>query len=405
MPTKVKGCRSCSRRRINCDRTLPACNKCVRDNLVCYGLSGTYRWLTSRTSRKTRTPGQGSKRDSPPPSQMALDDSDKGSLIPLLASPTSPLTFPLPRTQPSNHEDQWVLNYFAEQITPWMCPILREDNECKMQVLPLAASSPLVFNAVAATSFHRLAYYGNNEFASKAERYRATAIKGLLESCQRVCLPLPSSQDVLFAAATLLILMYDEMVAAQGSFTTLARVMSSMRNFVDFSTLSGSSELQRYLSGQFDMLAIFALPHLDEGPSQTHAFELVDTFESTTKEDQNNPPFLADCWKTVLTAWLCQKQNSDVDVVNSLLEDLKFRILSHDGITRFDHYMTWVYFMAAAASPSPHLRSFFRDRLFQHTITFGWKNVALMLKLLEELEKSGSDWPSRLQSHKKYICV
>lgn len=154
-------------------------------------------------------------------------------------------------------------------------------------------------------------------------------------------------------------------------------------------------------------LAIFALPHLDEGlgPSQMNAFELVDTFKSMTKEDQNNPPFLADCWKTVLTAWLCQKQNSDVDVVSSLLEDLKFRILSHDGITRFDHYMTWVYFMAAAASPSPHLRSFFRDRLFQHTTTFGWKNVALMLKLLEELEKSGSDWPSRLQSHKKYICV
>ena len=106
----------------------------------------------------------------------------------------------------------------------------------------------------------------------------------------------------------------------------------------------------------------------------------------------------------MLKVWLYQKQNSGFDV-NSVLEEFRFRIESHDDIREFDHYLTWVYFMASAASSNPSLRSFFRNRLFKHTLTFGWKNVAMMHKFLEELEGSGSDWPSRLQSHKQYICA
>jgi hypothetical protein len=106
----------------------------------------------------------------------------------------------------------------------------------------------------------------------------------------------------------------------------------------------------------------------------------------------------------MLKVWSCQKQNSGFDV-NSELEDFRFRIESNHDIGEFDHFLTWVYFMASAASSNPDLRNFFRDRLFKHTITFGWKNVALMHKFLEELEGSGSDWPSRLQSHTQYICA
>jgi hypothetical protein len=47
------GCRNCSRRRINCDLTQPRCRKCARDNLECYGLSGTYRWVGASGVRKT----------------------------------------------------------------------------------------------------------------------------------------------------------------------------------------------------------------------------------------------------------------------------------------------------------------------------------------------------------------
>jgi hypothetical protein len=256
----------------------------VRDNLKCYGLSGTYRWVTGQTSRKTRSPAQGNHAEPPQSAKMVRPLSPRRSALVIADgaiqrfqhansndSLVSLSTCPLARTLPSDHPDQWVLNYctyeiplsfpsmhtngraVAEQITPWMCPILRADNECKTHVLPLAMSSQLVFDALAATSYHRLAYYGSTEFAIKAERYKTSAFKGLLESCQRVCSPSSSSHDRLFAAATLLILMYDEMVAAQDYFTTLARIMGSMRSFVDFSSLGGSSELRRYLVEQFGM--------------------------------------------------------------------------------------------------------------------------------------------------------
>lgn len=141
----------------------------------------------------------------------------------------------------------------AEQIAPWMCPVLQADNECKMHLLPLAMSSPLVFDAVAAAAYHRLAYYGNPQFAAKAERYKASAIRGLITSARSVCTLSASSSDQLFAAATLLILMYDEMIAAQDTFITLARIIGNMRKFVNFSSLGGSEKLQRYLTEQFGL--------------------------------------------------------------------------------------------------------------------------------------------------------
>ncbi|KAK7928412.1 hypothetical protein PG985_005410 [Apiospora marii] len=60
----------------------------------------------------------------------------------------------------------------AEQVNPRMCPIWQADNEGKMQLLPLAASSQLVFDAVAAASFHRLAYHDDPSFDAKADRQK-----------------------------------------------------------------------------------------------------------------------------------------------------------------------------------------------------------------------------------------
>src|SRR6478752_6000255 len=126
----------------------------------------------------------------------------------------------------------------AEQIAPWMCPVLQADNECKMHLLPLAMSSPLVFDAVAAAAYHRLAYYGNPKFAAKAEHYKASAIRGLITSARSVCTLSASSSDQLFAAAT---------------FVILARIIGNMRKFVNFSSLGGSEKLQRYLTEQFGL--------------------------------------------------------------------------------------------------------------------------------------------------------
>lgn len=156
-------------------------------------------------------------------------------------------------------------------------------------------------------------------------------------------------------------------------------------------------------------LIIFSLPHIDSDSfpelETRHALQFVEGFAAatTTMRDYGHP-FLAYCWKTMLTIWLNKKKDPDFDV-SDMLEDFKTNIQSHKDIEQFDHYLTWVYFMAAAASPDAALHKFFKDRLFKHTITFGWKNVGMMHKFLEELVDHGSEWPSRLQSHKQYICA
>ncbi|EXA37293.1 hypothetical protein FOVG_11551 [Fusarium oxysporum f. sp. pisi HDV247] len=295
----------------------------------------------------------------------------------------------------------------AEQIAPWMCPVLQADNECKMHLLPLAMSSPLVFDAVAAAAYHRLAYYGNPKFAAKAEHYKASAIRGLITSARSVCTLSASSSDQLFAAATLLILMYDEMIAAQDTFVTLARIIGNMRKFVNFSSLGGSEKLQRYLTEQFGFLTIFSLPHTDDDTATEQfkeAFDFVEEFAESCARDKHNPPFLAECFRTILTVWHGQKHNPGLNV-NLVMADFKSEIESTTDISVFDHYLTWVYFMSSAASPNASLRNFFRDRLHKHTTTFGWKNVAMMHAFLGELEGAGVAWPERLQSHKKYICA
>ncbi|EXL70500.1 hypothetical protein FOPG_13683 [Fusarium oxysporum f. sp. conglutinans race 2 54008] len=399
MPTKVKGCRNCSRRRINCDRTLPHCRKCVRDNLECYGIDGTFRWMAEPINRRKRT--DRTRRASPntttsTESQLVCANDD--------SSPAPPSPYP---EQPLYQPEHWVTNFFAEQIAPWMCPVLQADNECKMHLLPLAMSSPLVFDAVAAAAYHRLAYYGNPKFAAKAEHYKASAIRGLITSARSVCTLSASSSDQLFAAATLLILMYDEMIAAQDTFVTLARIIGNMRKFVNFSSLGGSEKLQRYLTEQFGFLTIFSLPHTDDDTATEQckeAFDFVEEFAESCARDKHNPPFLAECFRTILTVWHGQKHNPGLNV-NLVMEDFKSEIESTTDISIFDHYLTWVYFMSSAASPNASLRNFFRDRLHKHTTTFGWKNVAMMHAFLGELEGAGVTWPERLQSHKKYICA
>ncbi|KAF5704317.1 cyclopentanone 1 2-monooxygenase [Fusarium mundagurra] len=311
--------------------------------------------------------------------------------------------------QPLCQPEHWVTNFFAEQIAPWMCPVLQADNECKMHLLPLAMSSPLVLDAVAAAAYHRLAYYGNPQFASKAEHHKASAIRGLITSARSVCTLSASSSDQLFAAATLLILMYDEMIAAQDTFVTLARIIGNMRKFVDFSSLGGSEKLQRYLTEQFGFLTIFSLPHTDDDDIATDhlraAFSFVEEFAESCARDKHNPPFLAECFRTILTVWHGQKHNSPSLDVNLVMEDFKSKIEATSDITVFDHYLTWVYFMSSAASSNAPLRNFFKDRLHRHTTTFGWKNVAMMHAFLGELEGAGVAWPERLQLHKKYICA
>ncbi|CAH0017207.1 unnamed protein product [Clonostachys rhizophaga] len=82
---KVKGCYECSKRRINCDRTEPDCQKCVSKGLSCSGLGQGYTFVDGFSSgrsvtRKSRERSSGSppNNNNPPFSQLSPSHFDMG---------------------------------------------------------------------------------------------------------------------------------------------------------------------------------------------------------------------------------------------------------------------------------------------------------------------------------------
>lgn len=118
--THLAGCRNCSRRRINCDRTLPHCRKCVRDNLECYGLDGTFRWMAEPINRRKRTDTDRPRRAGPDTVTSTEVRSRitcvMESFVLLTLSDQSQLTrgnddsFPCPE-QPLYQPEHWVTNF------------------------------------------------------------------------------------------------------------------------------------------------------------------------------------------------------------------------------------------------------------------------------------------------------
>lgn len=87
------------------------------------------------------------------------------------------------------------------------------------------------------------------------------------------------------------------------------------------------------------------------------------------------------------------------------LEALREDIETHESLLQLDHFLTWVYFIAAAASPNEDIGRYFSRKLYRHTMTFGWKNVGMMLKLLEVVKATNSCWCAQLQEHHDFLCA
>ncbi len=125
-------------------------------------------------------------------------------------------------------------------------------NEFKTLLSPFALHSPEVFAAIAATSFHRLAYHGNEEFAIKAERYKSAAISGLLKSAQTVYGMPDSNQRQLVAIAVIVMMLYDDMISAQNYFRIIIPILKTLFKLVDFDSLRADS-LGEFLIEQLEL--------------------------------------------------------------------------------------------------------------------------------------------------------
>jgi hypothetical protein len=117
-----------------------------------------------------------------------------------------------------------------------------------------------------------------------------------------------------------------------------------------------------------------------------------------------NASFLAFCLRQSVSVWSKSVEQPGANV-DFILEDFKSRLDSFCDLQDLDHYLTWVYFNCAAASSRPSLRRFFTDHLQKHVDSIGFKNIPLMLELLQRLPEDEERWSSRIQRQCEYICA
>lgn len=107
-------------------------------------------------------------------------------------------------------------------------------------------TSTELFNAIAALSLHRLAYYGGPEIESKAESYKSLAIEGLRQNADYVCSSEALEHPKLAAMAAIIIFVYDDMVSAQNYFPTLIPIMRTFAAAFDSAAFK-ERELMEFL--------------------------------------------------------------------------------------------------------------------------------------------------------------
>lgn len=137
---------------------------------------------------------------------------------------------------------------------------------------------------------------------------------------------------------------------------------------------------------------------LDQSLSCLQNFEMMNLIQHKCAS------FLATCLRQTVLIWVskCYERASDVD---GAIEQLRELIDTFPEIRDVEHYLTWVFFISAAAASADTLRNYFFNRLLYHVELFGWRNVPLMLEFLSNLWITGEAWPAQLLNHKDYICA
>ncbi|KIW25891.1 uncharacterized protein PV07_09027 [Cladophialophora immunda] len=150
--TAGKGCRTCARRRILCDRTLPTCRKCSSKGLGCPGYQRQLRWTSAVAVRgplKHLSPAEAFNARS-------LTDKPKLSENPHGDRPTPNVAIEPEPQIPTFSLDRPVIDrffeYYASHIAPMMVWLDSDANGYRRLILPMAEQHLILRLAICAIS-------------------------------------------------------------------------------------------------------------------------------------------------------------------------------------------------------------------------------------------------------------
>ncbi|KAJ3532065.1 hypothetical protein NM208_g8605 [Fusarium decemcellulare] len=142
-----KGCYTCERRRIKCDRGSPSCLKCSRKGLICPGYGQRIRWAGGAAVRG-RLAQSRDTRPLSPGLPVSTDWASQHSL--------------------TNKTLQRLVEYWDKQVAPLMVWVDSDSNPYRIYITPLAYGNSVIGLAMAAVSSQHSGSEGDAAFSEKA---------------------------------------------------------------------------------------------------------------------------------------------------------------------------------------------------------------------------------------------
>ncbi|KUJ12603.1 uncharacterized protein LY89DRAFT_738377 [Mollisia scopiformis] len=165
----LKDCRTCNRRRIRCDRSLPTCQKCKSRNLECPGYGVNFRWKEATKARllsNRPVPSRISPEntifptgDQSTPNQNGRTSINQDQSISSETRVSSAPSLPESIQDPVSRQ---LLHHFNQILAPLLAWVDSTDNPWQNIILPLAIESPPLLHSLLAMAAGDISdrYYG-----------------------------------------------------------------------------------------------------------------------------------------------------------------------------------------------------------------------------------------------------
>ncbi|KAM5348609.1 hypothetical protein ACJ41O_008433 [Fusarium nematophilum] len=419
---KVKGCYECARRRIDCDRNEPECQKCRVKGLKCSGLGIRYRFNDGVASRgklaNKHVPDTLSYKKADPVLKVGRKDEEPSRTrieedAAEIPEPTAQLDlgFTLPDVDDLAEEDEvamtdekllwfdfgldhidgktrFFLQYFSDHIAQITAVINLGFNGYRDLVLPFAETDSLIRKAIVVVAEQHLSL----KIASSASPFSST-YGSLLRDLVLRSNQYPPAQDEL-AQTALLLLHIREMISGSdnfkliyGSLRTLSKEM-----VMDQSVDSQLSALGRFVKIQILRVSLFGEALFDEAHGSkfllTHGEACLEFLRFCLQLHPEHQELMSYIFDLITLACDIYVQratsNPPMDQTVPLVERFKRtaeKVDIYDNVIG-RHLLAWAYFVVAAESSTEGHREFFLSRLTAlHSVT-GCGNV---LRALEQI--------------------
>ncbi|EED21164.1 aminotransferase, putative [Talaromyces stipitatus ATCC 10500] len=452
-------CYECSRRRIDCDRQQPTCQKCETKGLACSGLDIRYRFngglasrgklvgksiptilsyggeaspvaesssieVKSRHSRQegerhdlqeTYTPRKGDKlrtqSRSPRMTRHLLsitvrnnDQQREGN-----DSPAVQIGIALSHV---DGKTQYLMQYFAEHIAPAATVINRGFNGFRDLLLPYAETDPFVRGAIAAVSRQHIILRFGGDVVSDIREYNSLIIELVARS--KMSAP---NQDI-SSLIVLLLLHYRETISGGNGFKYLYGSLKALPDMTIQSNLAGQlNELTRFVNIQILRLRLFAEPLFDEADGKqylslhrTRCFEFLRFCQSLHPEYEELMDLLfaavtLACEVYVRRACFDPPSFKAAHLIENFRQ-LVERVKSYGNVVG-QNLLAWPFFVMAAESSTLEDREFFLNELRLLYEATGYRSALRGVETIRNMWQTGLNirWTSLLGGYDQFLIM